>query len=289
MRLFAAGAISLLAATYPTQAQEILYGGAGVSSTDNVGVLMTINQSNGSGTIVGTPGEFGLSGISFNSLDQLYATSVGGTGTSSSLLLLDPNNGSVILNIGVVMAGSQALKIGDLAFQPGTGTLYGVTANNGPTGSPAAGTLYTINLSTGAATLVGNTGSGVAGAIGFAPNGTLYYITNGSLRTLNPANGMTTSSIAVPGAYDALGVRSDGVLFASPGNSGDTYIINPMTGAATNLGNSGLDNGVSDLAFRVVPEPSTCALVIIGVSAIAWVKRVRRSKTIFADRAIRFF
>jgi len=173
------------------------------------------------------------------------------------------------------MDGSQALKIGDLAFQPGTDVLYGITANNGPAGSPAAGTLYTINLATGAATLVGNTGSGVAGAIGFAPNGTLYYLTPGSLRTLNPSNGATMSSIAVSGSYDALGVRADGVLFASPGNSGDTYTINPLTGAATNLGNSGLDNAISDLAFRPIPEPSTCALLMLG--AFAWVKHLRRS------------
>jgi len=54
-RVVVAGALMVCATLQSTTAQQVLYAGAGIGSTDNVGALMTINQTNGSGTLVGTP------------------------------------------------------------------------------------------------------------------------------------------------------------------------------------------------------------------------------------------
>ena len=76
----------------------------------------------------------------------------------------------MIATIGVINDNGTPLSIGDLSFQPGTGVLYGITSN---TFSPG-GLLYTINLTTAAATFIGDAQSGAGGGIAFAPNGTLY-------------------------------------------------------------------------------------------------------------------
>src|ERR1041385_4272250 len=55
-----------------------------------------------------------------------------------------------------ITSGGIQLSIADLAIQPGTGVLFGVSS---PNGTLAPGQLYTINRQTGVA---------------FAPNGTLY-------------------------------------------------------------------------------------------------------------------
>jgi hypothetical protein len=56
--------------------------------------------------------------------------------------------------------------VGGMAFQPGSGTLFAVTNNRGATG------LYTVDVTTGAATLVGNPGSDY-NSLEFLSDGTL--------------------------------------------------------------------------------------------------------------------
>jgi len=160
----------------------------------------------------------------------------------------------------VNVRGLHPISIGDLAFQPGTGTLFGVHSNTD--GAGGGGQLYTINTSTGAATFVGNTGGGANGGIAFAPNGTFYqtgYNSNfdfTSLNVINPADAGRISTVAINTYYDGLGVRSDGTIFATPGNSDGIFTIDPFTGAATSIGNTGVGSP-SDLAFLAAPSHSS--------------------------------
>ena len=90
------------------------------------------------------------------------------------------------------------------------------------------GKLYTVDKTTGVATLIGGPGAGLLnffGAITFAPNGTLYMtaadldpasglLINPRLLTLNPDTGQILSTVNMQDYLPALGVRpEDGVLF----------------------------------------------------------------------------
>src|ERR1035441_9264712 len=105
--------------------------------------------------------------------------------------------------------------------------------------------------------LVGNTGD-FFNAIAFGPTGILYATTadldnmgnlvNTRIRTLNPLNAQTISSVAINQAPGALGVRPDGVIFEGNGDGGGggdplgggIYTVNPVTGAETLVGHTGL-------------------------------------------------
>ena len=73
----------------------------------------------------------------------------------------------------------------------------------------------------------------------------------------------TASATPMDNYYDGLGVRpTDGVLFATPGNTDAVFTINPATGLTTFVGSTGQGN-LSDVAFRVVvcgtPTPTPTA------------------------------
>src|SRR5262249_2525667 len=145
--------------------------------------------------------------------------------------------------------------------------------------------LYTINLTTGAATRVGDAGITNSGA-GLAINasGTAYLAAAGAsgvLRTVNLATGAVTtvatlSGAPVPtGSIDAMAFNQDGTLLGvnlteggpgNPGAPGNTFLvtINPTTGAVTSLGASvpGLD--AIAIQASVVPEPATLIPMALG-------------------------
>ena len=148
--------------------------------------------------------------------DVLYGSTINGNTTypppgptpvTSDLVQINPNNGSFVADIGTIKANGTALQIADLAVQPGTGMLFGISAA-ASTNSTAPGFLYTINTTTGAATLVGNTGD-FFGALAFAPNGTLYMLSadldmttgdviNQEVKTLNPSDAQTLTMSGIP-------------------------------------------------------------------------------------------
>jgi hypothetical protein len=233
---------------------QTMYGGNGFGGI-NRGALTTINQINGNGTIVGTPvSGVGLSGIAFHPDGRLFASTVT-QNNPSTLIQINPDTGALIATIGSITDNGTPISIGDLAFQPGTSVLYGI--RSGADGLGQGGVLYTINLITAAATLVGNTGACNGGGIAFAPNGTLYQTAYNncvdftSLNTISPVDAHRISTVPIDQYYDGLGVRpTDGVLFATPGNSDAVYIIDPVTGQSTFIGNTGTGN-VSDIDFRI--------------------------------------
>jgi hypothetical protein len=276
-------------------AAVIMYGGNGGHNNGdsiNDGWLVTINQTTGAVTPVGHPGSVSrISGLAFDLTGALFITTQGGTGfppppgptTASNLIQINPATGAIINNIGLVKdAMGTAISIADLAVQPGTGLLYGIRGPNDQLGGQ--GLLYTINKTTGVATLVGNTGD-FFGSIAFGPNGTLYmsaadldgmgnFVVVG-LKTLDPSNANTLSVVPTTDFFGAFGVRPDGVLFGGTGDTGQLFTINPITGAETLVGSTGR-NFVGDVDF-LAPEPSTLVLFGIGIGLLVIVKRACRS------------
>ncbi len=260
-----------------------LYGGVGRGSGVNAGGLLRISDVNGSGVLIGNPvGPLGLNGISFNGAGQLFGSTIAGGGSTSTLVQIDPGTGGLINTVGSITDAGNPISIGDLAFQPGTGVLFGVRSNTDGAGS--GGFLYTINTATGVATFVGDTGGGAGGGIAFAPDGTLYQTGYNSsfdftsLNVINSADASRVSTVAVNTYFDGLAVRADGTLFASGGGPiEDIFVIDPITGGVTSIGLTGA-GAASDLAFlAAVPEPSTFVLIGLGVAG-AWGYRWRRQR-----------
>ncbi|HEY6119533.1 MAG TPA: TIGR03118 family protein, partial [Pyrinomonadaceae bacterium] len=253
----------------PENLSTTMYGSnGGHSNSDSIndGSLVIIDQSTAAITLVGHPnGIDRLTGLTFDSTGILFASTQPAGGfppppppMTSKLVTINPANGSLVSTIGTISDGA-AISIADLAVQPGTDLLFGVRGPND--GNNGQGNLYTINKSTGAATLVGNTGAFFA-SIAFAPDGTLYEaaadlgmmgnVVNVRIMKVNPSNGAIISSVPTSQLFGALGVRpTDGVIFGGNGDSHQIFTINATTGTATLIGDTG-QNFVGDLAFSPV-------------------------------------
>ncbi len=302
--------ITLLSvATTQIQAATIYVGLGGQNgvSTNN-GAIGTLNPMTGAVTVIGTPmPQHPISGLTFTSNGNLWASTQNGGGmlpppgpnTTSDLIDINPQTGALISSNLIETATGTAVSIADLATQPGTNTIFGIQSPNDVNFTGTAN-LYTIST-TGAATLIGNTGV-FFGAIAFASNGTLYMTSanlnvtgqatncggpdqiNCALDTLNPATAAILTSVPVPDFYSALGISASGVIWAGNG-AGDlgpgtgqffagVSILNPTTGAATFIGNTGT-NFAGDIAFQPTPEPRSVGLFGIGMALLA-ARRFRR-------------
>ena len=276
--------------TTPLIAAEVMYGGLGGhndGSSTNDGALAIVNQTTGAVTIVGhpmaTPPITRLSGLAFEPAGNLYASTLSPAGgfpppsgpRISDLIALNPGNGALLSSVPITSGpeGPQ-LSIADLAVQPGTNTLFGITNPDGAAGGP--GDLYSINPGTGVATLINNTGF-FFNSIAFAPNGTLYLaaanldFSNGmlidkALKTVNPITGVVMTSVPTQDFFGAFAIRSDGTIFGGTGDQHQLFTINPATGAETLIGDTGT-TFIGDLAFS--PGPASD---LANISARAFVQ-----------------
>ncbi len=110
-----------------------------------------------------------------------------------------------------------------------------------------SGKIGTVDVTTGIATVIGNSGVGLTD-IAFDPSGNLYGVSFNALYSINKTTG-TATSIGSLGVNDVNGLvfNSNGTLYAS-GLSGELYSVNTTTGSATGLFNTGHSSG-GDLAF----------------------------------------
>lgn len=306
--LFAAAAMLGFCAS-GASAGLAMYGGLGGhgpgADSTNDGALVRIDQSTGDVSVVGHPsGVARLTGIAFDPSGALYGSTLGAIPfppppqpSTSELIRINPNTGALASTIGPITegAGGPAISIADLATQPGTGTLFGVRA---PVGAETGlGNVYTINKSTGVASLVGSTGH-FFDSIAFAPDGKLYATAadlgpmgaeiNPALLTLDPADAHVLSSVPTSGFYGALGVRpTDGTIFAGNGDGAQLFTLDPATGTATALPHTTGTDFVGDIDFApsrpaAVPLPpavwtglATLLALIAARGAMIGLKRVR--------------
>ena len=166
-------------------------------------------------------------GASWHGLEFVGPTLYGASFTgiaSGDLATLDPETGtSTFIGSFDLAAG----RITGLAFDVGTGTMYGIDGGGGG-GGVAVSTLYAIDLATGAATPIGPTGI-TAGSLEFGPDGRLY----------------------------AGGVGAD---------RGNLYWISPASGRSTLVGATGFGTGVGNglSGLTTAPEPTLYGIDVPG-------------------------
>jgi hypothetical protein len=141
----------------------------------------------------------------------------------------------------------------------GLAALLGTSAKADPMAfmGTVNGSFGTIDLDTGAFTLLGNSGVTLAGMA--VENATLYgssyHTSTGVLYTINPANG----SVSVVGTstldIDDFGSTTTG-LYAL-GTNGNLYSINPTTGAPTLIGATGFGTSVPFGSWRSLSTNSS--------------------------------
>ena len=156
-----------------------------------------------------------------------------------------------------VFAGAIVLVLGGVASAAPTG--YDIST--GP------GELNSIDLATGAATVIGVTfgPNGDAGGVAFRADGTLFAINelDDTLHTVDLATGTPTLVGALGVDVESAGLTfgPDGRLWMADSDTGAFWEVDPATGVATEIGPLGIPNSVVGLA-------ATCDGTIYGIGTI---------------------
>ena len=133
-----------------------------------------------------------------------------------------------------------------------------VTGHGALVGIGFGGSVYSINETTGAGTLLGSSGFGATNSMARDSAGTLYSATNSSLITINPVTGAGTLASTLSG-FGAEGLSIRGLAFSS------TNVL-----YAVNNGGSPGDIDTNDLLYTI--NASTGAMTLIGTMAFAGVQ-----------------
>lgn len=255
----------------------------GATAGNGAGELYTLNAANGAilrdvGPLNDLGGiNYGITGMVFDpNSGALWGSSGNSNATvpaaHAMFVKINPLTGAV-LPIGAFNVGS-GNTMTDLAIDPVTHVLYGIGSVGGPN-------LYTINSSTGQATLVGATGIGftTGGGVEIASNGTVYGSPDGGrFGTYDKSTGAYTQ-IADPGpeplgggGYDSMSFNDAGVLYGvnSNGSTSTPHLVtfNLTTGAVADQGTT--VGRLDAIAFQVtVPEPTSFMWVGVGMFALS--------------------
>jgi hypothetical protein len=246
-----ADALTLYATTASGAAGELYVLDATTGAViQDVGPLNDLNNVN-----------YPISGLAFQPHSGALLGSTGNSvvGTAAMLVKINPATAQVLVigsfNAGPVNAQGTPATMSDLAFDA-AGILYGVSSIGGPN-------LYTINTSTGQATLVGSTGmtSTSGGGLAVSSAGVFFGTPTASqFGTYDSATGAYTNTTnpakpAGGGAYVALDFNGSTLygLNSGPGSPPPTHLvtIDSATGTITDLGAS--VNSLDAIAFQPAP------------------------------------
>lgn len=276
-----AALIAPIAAATPANAAQLI--GLQQGNNTTLAGVYSIDTNTGIQTLIGNSGFAALQDLA-RSPDGVYYA-IAGSSSNSKLITIDPLTG-----VGSLVAPLTTSAPGGLSIMTGlavaaNGTLYG---SGLPTGGSIVNNLYTINRTTGVATLIGSTNASALSALDFNDaTGVLYGVNQAGdpvtrgLRTIDVATGNSTfvDSVGV-GAGSALGMQDivftpDGTLWGST-QQGGLYTIdeNGFTLQFSGLaGFRGLES--------VAPVPIPPAAWLFGSGLTAMVGYARRR----ADRA----
>jgi hypothetical protein len=175
---------------------------------------------------------------------------------------------------------------GDLGFDPTSGVLYGLYDSLG--GSQ----MFTLNTTTGAATVIGSVAGDDPSGLAFDNSGQLWVINSNvntthipTLLKVDKANGNVlstqSSGVNVGSNQAVLGADFDpttNLLYFAMSN-GSFYREDTSTGLATLVDTHGVlfASGLAFVAPSVVPEPGSLTLLLLGGAALFWLYVRRRA------------
>lgn len=264
----AAGTVALVLALVPCVQAAPLYG----TSFGGVGgaILYAVNPGSGAASNPRPISIDFLVGIEVGASGVIYGLSNSAADVPNALFTINPATGAAQL---VGPTGLAGVAEGDLAFDPISGELYGCYNLLG-TGQRQ---LFTINLGTAVATPRPISLAGDPSGLAFGLDGTLYAIDTNlqQLLTVDKTTGqtLTIKSLSRP-LGSTVGMDTDpatGILYVADGESSGTdklYSLDPGTGTLTEIGPTGLANGLAGLAF--LPEPNTLLLLLMALVVKPW-------------------
>jgi len=229
-------------------------------------VLYTTDSTNGSSVAVGPFGFSAVYGDAFSSSGTLYVTV-----NASTLATVNLSTGAAT-PVGVSTGLSDLMS---LEFAP-NGTLYAASwANNN---------LYTLNTTTGAATLVGSLGvpGSVMDLAWDSLNSTMYGLSSGGpsgslVYSVNLSSGLGTLLTNIPSDNCLMGLAIDsaGTFLSTDYCQANTplYQINTSTGALTSLGLTGISGAMGGDFQNTTPEPSSLILSLAGLGGFWYTRR----------------
>jgi Repeat of unknown function (DUF6923) len=287
--------VVLGALALPAHAQTSACKLFGNEASDEGKQFYRLNPTTGVGSVIGDPGQ-AVTGLAFHPVTGVLYGSTATTDIAGStldichLITIDPltGNGTDIGSFGLSDTSNEGCTLADLTFDPTTNILYGWRSRR-------EGDLYTVNLQTGAATKVGESGlSGLeGGGLAFGPGGKLFLAaegTEGKLRTINKATGLPIASVDLTGygksaSIAALAYAGGGFLFGVTRKDGDLIRINATTGEIETIGPAANDDAAIDaLAFQCagISAPATSArtlvLLALGLMTFGTWHRSRRRR-----------
>lgn len=284
-----AAAACLALPALPALAASVPIGPIGYTAWDVAGSdkLLRIDLATGVGTVVGSNIGFGdVDGLAFDGSGQLW----GVDDDTNRLIRIDTSTG-----VGTAVGSGFGSGFNDMGLAFGSnGTLYMAATDS----AGVFGQLYTVNTGTGAATAVGgdfglnplNSSQRLrVRSLGFA-DGVLYGWSNrDTLLTINTSTGIATTVGAFGFGAPVIGQDgmdadpATGLLWAIAEEENRTYTIDRATGFATLRaaalscdGGSCAAGGFNGLAISAVPEPSSTALLALGVLSLAALRAAGR-------------
>lgn len=264
----------------------LLAGGAEASTLyavnySGVTPLYTLDQSTGAATTVG--GSITDVGDLTSGSGMLWGVSPLST-NGDNLIRINPATGAVMSTTPIMNAAGGVVDIVSLAYDPVTNVLYGNTSF-AYDGSPD--TLYTIDPTTGMATLTGGIGFNDVYALGFDQTGALFGVATDANGSTNGLIGIDTStgagsSIATLSTYYNFDIASrpeDNMMFLVDSGTESLYTLDTSTGAETLVGPWNGPTNLVGLAFlsggTSVPEPATLTLFLFGAAGLGFARRKR--------------
>ncbi len=165
--------------------------------------------------------------------------------------------------------------------------LYGVGYGTSDGSSLSDLGLYSINASTGLATLAGLTGlSYTAGEyVSLSTNSsTLYYGDANELYTIATTTGLAAAvgSFGGSGNYQMESMTMiNGILYGGDANNKTVDTINTGTGLATPGPTTAVLYGLAPNPLPTTPEPGSCCLLAAGIAGLMVAKRFRPKDSAF--------